>query len=75
MMHEIGNISVDQNILKKPGKLDQEEWKQVKRHQVGFRILLAFNETAHLAGEVCCHITNAMTDLVTRTAYAVNRYL
>jgi len=56
MMHEIGNISVDQNILKKPGKLDQEEWKQVKRHpEVGFRILLAFNETAHLAGSVLSH--------------------
>lgn len=31
-MHDVGKIVVPDHILKKPGRLDEEEFKQIKRH-------------------------------------------
>ncbi len=39
-MHDIGKIGIPDNILLKPGKLNADEWKQMKRHTViGYNIL------------------------------------
>jgi putative two-component system response regulator len=39
-MHDVGKIGVPDAILTKPGKLDEEEWKVMKRHcQYGVDIL------------------------------------
>lgn len=32
ILHDIGKIGIHENILNKPGKLDDEEWKEVKKH-------------------------------------------
>lgn len=48
-LHDLGKIRIDQSILNKPGKLTDEEMKEVKRHPaLGFKIL---NETKQLTEE------------------------
>lgn len=32
ILHDIGKIGIQEAILNKPGKLDDEEWKEVKKH-------------------------------------------
>lgn len=37
LLHDIGKIGISDNILLKPGKLDDEEWVDMRRHpQIGF---------------------------------------
>jgi putative two-component system response regulator len=31
-LHDVGKISIDDNILKKPGKLNEEEYSEMKKH-------------------------------------------
>jgi len=39
-MHDIGKVAIPDNILKKPGKLNEEEWKIMQTHsEIGYRIL------------------------------------
>lgn len=39
-MHDVGKIGIPDAILQKPGKLDAEEWKIMKRHaEIGARII------------------------------------
>ena len=39
MLHDIGKVGIDHNILKKPGALTPEEWAEMKRHcEMGYRI-------------------------------------
>ncbi len=40
LLHDIGKIGVSDNILLKPGRLEGEEWVQMRRHpEIGFQIL------------------------------------
>ena len=32
ILHDVGKIGIKEDILNKPGKLDDEEWKEVKKH-------------------------------------------
>jgi HD-GYP domain-containing protein (c-di-GMP phosphodiesterase class II) len=41
LMHDIGKVTVPLDIINKPGKLTEEEWKEVKRHPVEGALLLA----------------------------------
>jgi diguanylate cyclase (GGDEF)-like protein/PAS domain S-box-containing protein len=39
MLHDIGKVRVDLNILKKAGSLTGEEWEEIKKHpEAGYRI-------------------------------------
>ena len=34
LLHDVGKIGIPENILKKPGKLDDQEWNVMKQHPV-----------------------------------------
>jgi HD-GYP domain-containing protein (c-di-GMP phosphodiesterase class II) len=41
LLHDIGKIGIDDSVLRKPGKLSDEEYEYIKRHVViGHRILM-----------------------------------
>ncbi len=40
LLHDIGKIGIDDNVLRKPGKLNDAEYEHVKQHaEIGYRIL------------------------------------
>ncbi|MBQ8459566.1 diguanylate cyclase [bacterium] len=45
MLHDVGKIGIPENVLKKPGKLTDEEWEIMKQHPtIGAEKVLAPNE-------------------------------
>lgn len=45
LLHDVGKIGIPENVLKKPGKLDDKEWEIMKQHPViGAEKVLAPNE-------------------------------
>ena len=41
MLHDVGKVAIPNEILNKPGPLDEAEWKVMRRHpEIGERILL-----------------------------------
>ncbi|AEV30814.1 PAS domain S-box/diguanylate cyclase (GGDEF) domain-containing protein [Sphaerochaeta pleomorpha str. Grapes] len=56
LLHDIGKIGIEENILNKPEKLTDKEWQEIKRHpEIGFRILSSVPEMNDLAGFVLAH--------------------
>lgn len=56
LLHDIGKIAIEENILNKPGKLTDEEWIQIKRHpEIGYRILSTVNELSEMAEYLLSH--------------------
>ena len=56
LLHDIGKIAIDENILNKTGKLTDEEWKQIKSHpEVGYRMLNTLNDMYAIASYVLYH--------------------
>ncbi len=50
LLHDIGKVSIPEDILNKPGKLTDTEWEVVKRHPVeGARILMRSGERFDMA--------------------------
>lgn len=44
LLHDIGKIGIHEDILNKPGKLDEEDWKEMKKHpEIGLKILNGVN--------------------------------
>lgn len=55
-LHDIGKIGIDEAILNKPGKLNDEEFAAVKRHtEIGYRILLSSREYREFAEDILSH--------------------
>lgn len=56
LLHDIGKIAIEENILNKPGKLTDEEWEEIKKHpEIGYRILSTVNELSEMAEYVLAH--------------------
>ena len=56
LLHDIGKIGVSDNILLKPGKLDQAEWEIMRQHPtVGYEILSGIKYFAGAADLVLSH--------------------
>ncbi len=55
-LHDIGKIGISNSILSKPGKLDELEWAEIRRHpEMGYRIALTIPELQGIAGYILCH--------------------
>jgi len=55
-LHDIGKINIDEKILTKTEPLTSEEWELIKKHpETGYRIALAAEEFAHVAGDILAH--------------------
>lgn len=56
ILHDIGKVSIDPAILKKPRSLTEEEWEEMRRHaEIGYRIAQATPELAMIADLVLSH--------------------
>jgi len=56
LLHDIGKIAIEEDILNKPGKLTDQEWDEIKRHPaIGYRILNSSYEMLELAECVLSH--------------------
>src|SRR5665648_1073046 len=55
-LHDIGKMSIDAEILSKPGKLSDKEWVEMRKHpEIGFRIAQASPELIPIAKYILCH--------------------
>lgn len=50
LLHDIGKISIPDEIIRKPGKLNDEEWEVMKTHSVvGYEILTTADQYSNIA--------------------------
>jgi len=55
-IHDIGKIGISESILNKEGKLNSEEWEEVKKHpQIGYHIVSSSSDLAFLVDCVLFH--------------------
>jgi putative two-component system response regulator len=56
ILHDVGKIGISEEILNKPGKLEDQEWEVMKNHpEIGYRICLPLKSTLGLALDVVRH--------------------
>lgn len=57
LLHDIGKVAIDENTLKKPGKLTEQEWIEIKRHpDIGYRMIVNSSpEMADIAQYILFH--------------------
>lgn len=56
LLHDIGKIAIDEHILNKPGKLNDEEYEMIKKHpDIGYRILASSPDMEEIAGYIMSH--------------------
>ncbi|MEA4902189.1 HD-GYP domain-containing protein [Desulfitobacterium sp.] len=56
LLHDIGKIGIDEQVLNKQGELSEEEWREIKRHpQIGYRIISKFNNMEGIAVNILAH--------------------
>ena len=56
LLHDIGKIGVSDHVLRKPGKLNREEWEEIKTHcDIGYTILSGIEGAEHIREMVLYH--------------------
>lgn len=56
LLHDIGKIGIDDNVLRKPGRLTDEEFDHIKQHpELGFKILEDIRELSDVLPIVLHH--------------------
>ncbi|MCX7883621.1 MAG: HD domain-containing protein [Caloramator sp.] len=56
LLHDVGKIKIDINILNKPGKLREEEWIEIKKHpEYGYEILNSYYQTKEISQYILFH--------------------
>ena len=56
MLHDIGKISISDNIILKPGKLTLEEWEVIKKHpECGYRLAISCRDLVEIARGILYH--------------------
>ena len=56
LIHDIGKIGIEEKILNKVKRLEQEEWQELKKHpEIGWRILKSTTEFSELAQNILEH--------------------
>lgn len=56
LMHDIGKIAVDNRILEKPGMLNEDEWKVMRKHaEIGARVISSDPDLADVGEAVLYH--------------------
>lgn len=56
MLHDIGKVGIDDQILNKPGPLNEEEWAHMKKHpEIGYRIAMSSAELEPIADYILYH--------------------
>lgn len=55
-VHDLGKVGIPDRILFKPGKLDDSEWAEMRRHpEIGHRIASASPDLQHIANLILYH--------------------
>lgn len=56
LLHDVGKIGIDDAVLRKPGKLTEEEFAQIQRHpEIGYRILKGIAQVQDILPGVLHH--------------------
>ena len=55
-LHDIGKIGINDEVLRKPGKLNDDEFEHIKTHvEIGYRILVDLRRMSHMLPVVLHH--------------------
>lgn len=55
-LHDIGKVGIDDRILNKPDKLNDEEWEQMKKHpEIGYRIAMSSPDLMSISEYILYH--------------------
>jgi len=56
LLHDVGKIGIDDSVLKKPGKLTDKEWIEMKKHpEIGYKIAISSPELEPIADLIYTH--------------------
>src|SRR4030042_3500532 len=58
-LHDLGKLAIADSIILKPGKLNDEEWKLIKKHpEIGYRISQSSLQLAPISNAILSHHEN-----------------
>lgn len=56
LLHDIGKVAINNDVINKPGKLENAEWEEVKTHsEIGYRIALSSPDVSRVADYILYH--------------------